>query len=41
MLTRAKFLRLSGVAATTLAGVGTIQAKSRSDDGVVRVKNPD
>jgi uncharacterized protein (DUF302 family) len=37
MLTRAKFLRLSGVAAAAMAVTTTAQAKS--DDGVVRVKS--
>jgi uncharacterized protein (DUF302 family) len=37
MLTRAKFLRLSGVAAAALAAIPEVQAKS--NDGVVRVKS--
>jgi uncharacterized protein (DUF302 family) len=37
MLTRAKFLRLTGVAAMALAAVPEVQAKS--NDGVVRVKS--
>ena len=37
MLTRAKFLRLSGVAAAAMAVAPAAQAKS--DDGVVRVKS--
>lgn len=37
MLTRAKFLRLSGVAAATLAAAPAAHAKS--NDGVVRVKS--
>jgi uncharacterized protein (DUF302 family) len=37
MLTRARFLRLSGVAAAAMAAAPAAQAKS--DDGVVRVKS--
>ena len=39
MLTRAKFLRLTGVAAATLAMTPTAQAAAKSNDGVVRVKS--
>ena len=39
MLTRAKFLRLSGVAAATLAVTPAIQASAKANDGVVRVKS--
>jgi uncharacterized protein (DUF302 family) len=39
MLTRAKFLRLSGVAAATLAVTPVIEAHAKSNDGVVRVKS--
>ena len=39
MLSRAKFLRLSGVAAASLAVAPQVQAKMKSDDGIVRVKS--
>ena len=39
MLTRAKFLRLSGVAAAALTAVPAAQAVAKSNDGVVRVKS--
>ena len=39
MLTRAKFLRLSGVAAATLAVTPIIEASAKTNDGVVRVKS--
>ena len=39
MLTRAKFLRLSGVAAATLAAIPAAQAVEKANDGVVRVKS--
>jgi uncharacterized protein (DUF302 family) len=39
MLTRAKFLRLSGVAAATLAVTPAVEANAKSNDGVVRVKS--
>src|SRR5689334_11352348 len=39
MLTRAKFLHLSGVAAATLAATSAAQAVAKSNDGVVRVKS--
>ena len=39
MLTRAKFLRLSGVAAAALAAAPQAEAKMKADDGVVRVKS--
>jgi uncharacterized protein (DUF302 family) len=39
MLTRAKFLRLSGVAAAALAAAPEAEAKMKTDDGVVRVKS--
>jgi uncharacterized protein (DUF302 family) len=39
MLTRAQFLRLSGVAAATLAVTPMIEANAKSNDGVVRVKS--
>ena len=39
MLTRAKFLRLSGVAAATLAMAPAAEANMKSSDGVVRVKS--
>src|SRR5262245_53586533 len=38
MLTRAKFLRLSGVSAATLAAT-PLSAHAKSNDGVVRVKS--
>jgi uncharacterized protein (DUF302 family) len=39
MLTRSKFLRLTGVAAAALAVTPELQAKTKSDDGIVRVKS--
>jgi uncharacterized protein (DUF302 family) len=39
MLTRAKFLRLTGVAAAAFAASRDAEAKMKSDDGVVRVKS--
>ena len=39
MLTRAKFLRLSGIAAATLAAAPVIETHAKSSDGVVRVKS--
>ena len=39
MLTRAKFLRLSGVAAAALAVSPAAQAETKSENGVVRVKS--
>jgi uncharacterized protein (DUF302 family) len=39
MLTRAKFLRLSGVAAATVAVTPMIEASAKTSDGVVRVKS--
>jgi uncharacterized protein (DUF302 family) len=39
MLTRAKFLRLSGIAAAALAVSPALRAETRSENGVVRVKS--
>jgi uncharacterized protein (DUF302 family) len=39
MLTRAKFLRLSGVTAAALAVAAQAEAKAKTGDGVVRVKS--
>jgi len=39
MLTRAKFLRLSGVATAALAAIPASQAVAKANDGVVRVKS--
>lgn len=39
MLTRAKFLRLSGIAAAALAVSPVAQAGTKSENGVVRVKS--
>jgi len=39
MLSRAKFLRLSGVAAAALAATPAVQAVAGTNDGVVRVKS--
>ena len=39
MLTRAKFLRLSGVAAAAMAVTPAAAASAKSNDGVVRVKS--
>jgi uncharacterized protein (DUF302 family) len=39
MLTRAKFLRLSGIAAAALAVTPQAQARAKADDGVIRVKS--
>jgi uncharacterized protein (DUF302 family) len=39
MLTRAKFLRLAGITTAALAVIQEVQAKAKSDDGVVRVKS--
>jgi len=40
MLTRAKFLRLTGVAAATIAVTPVVEVNAKSNDGVVRVKSP-
>jgi uncharacterized protein (DUF302 family) len=39
MLTRAKFLRLSGVSAAALALTPAVKSKAESEDGVVRIKS--
>jgi uncharacterized protein (DUF302 family) len=39
MLTRAKFLRLSGAAAAAIAVAPDAQAKAKANDGIVRVKS--
>ena len=39
MLTRAKFLRLTGVAAATIAVTPVVEVNAKSNDGVVRVKS--
>ena len=39
MFTRAKFLRLSGVAAAALIATPIVKSKAESEDGVVRIKS--